>query len=360
MGIVRLTLALAVLLSHLQGPFAFISGALAVQSFFIISGFYMALVLDGKYADRNLFYSNRLLRLAPTYAAMMLICGVSLAGFGFLGTATPEQFQTIFSNPLTAFVMAFENLFVVGQEMLFWFSIGGDGGLVFDPAGPLPSETVTVGWQGLLVPQSWSLSMELMFYALAPFLARMNWKALLGLAAAGIALRFAGHLTPVDYPLWQGRFFPTALFLFLMGMLAHRILPVAARAPKWWGYALGVAVTAALILQPLTGTKGEAVRWVFYFVIAGTTPFIFNAFRNLRWDRWIGELSYPLYLCHLFVLALVAEFVPEDAPWMVWAAIGSSLLASIALVLLIEQPVDRWRQARVKRKLAGMENPPVF
>ena len=68
MGLVRVALALAVLLSHLPlASYKFLSGGLAVQSFFIVSGFYMALVLGGKYKDVGLFYSNRLLRLFPTY-----------------------------------------------------------------------------------------------------------------------------------------------------------------------------------------------------------------------------------------------------------------------------------------------------
>lgn len=364
MGLIRLVLALAVLLSHLPGsPFKFISGAMAVQSFFIISGFYMALVLDGKYADRGLFYSNRLLRLAPTYAAMAAITAVALFVFRISATATPELFQTAYANPLTAAVMVFENIAVVGQELLFWFRISDDGGLIFDSTGVLPGETTTVGWQALLVPQSWSLSMELMFYALAPFLARMSWKAVLGVAVASIALRFAGHWLPVDYPLWAGRLFPTALFLFLLGMLAHRALPLAKRTPRAVGVVLAVVMLAVLMFLPLVlpvlGWKGEPVRFGVYLAVAATTPFIFNAFRTVGWDRWIGELSYPLYLCHLFVIAVLLQYAPEGAPWLVWAAIGASIAMSALLVMLIEAPVDRWRQARVRRSSAE-ENPPVF
>src|SRR5262245_14387299 len=62
MGLVRVALAMAVLLGHLPvASFKFMGGGLAVQSFFIVSGFYMALVLSGKYRDVGLFYSNRLL-----------------------------------------------------------------------------------------------------------------------------------------------------------------------------------------------------------------------------------------------------------------------------------------------------------
>ncbi len=358
MGVVRLILALAVVLSHMPGSgVGFISGGLAVQSFFIVSGFYMALVLDGKYADRGLFYSNRLLRLAPTYAVMLLIAGVALWVFGVSGTGADVALKAAASNPATGAITLFENIFVLGQELLFWFSVGPDGGLVFDSSGPLPSETVTVGWQVLLVPQSWSLSMEMMFYALAPFLARMSWRALLGVALASVALRFSGHLMPVDYLLWAGRFFPTALFLFLMGMLAHRALPLAARAPRWIGVILAIAMGALLIFLPKAGLVDELYRWTAYVSLAVTTPFIFNAFKNVGWDRWIGELSYPLYLCHLFVLAVVIAVTGKES---VVIGVAASLAVAVLLVLLVEKPVDRWRQRRVERRLATAENPPVF
>jgi peptidoglycan/LPS O-acetylase OafA/YrhL len=354
-GIIRLILALAVVLSHMPGSgVSFISGGLAVQSFFIVSGFYMALVLNAKYADRGLFYSNRLLRLAPTYVVMTLVVGAALFAFGFSGTGADVALKAAALNPVTAAIALFENVFVLGQELLFWFSVGPDGGLVFDSSGPLPSETVTVGWQVLLVPQSWSLSMELMFYALAPFLARMSWKAIFGIALASVALRFSGHLMPVDYLLWAGRFFPTALFLFLMGMLAHRALPLASRAPRWVGVMFAIAIGTMLVFLPKAGLVDELYRWTAYLSLTVAIPFIFHAFKNVGWDRWIGELSYPLYLCHLFVLALVVAVTGKES---VLIGVTASLGVAVLLVVLVEKPVDRWRQRRVERRLSAAAKP---
>jgi peptidoglycan/LPS O-acetylase OafA/YrhL len=59
MGYLRFWLALAVLSGHL-GPLLGLSladSSAAVLGFFVISGFYMAMVLDGKYGqDRTAFY----------------------------------------------------------------------------------------------------------------------------------------------------------------------------------------------------------------------------------------------------------------------------------------------------------------
>jgi peptidoglycan/LPS O-acetylase OafA/YrhL len=345
MGMVRVALAMAVVLSHLPlASYKFLSGGLAVQAFFIVSGFYMALVLDGKYKNVSLFYSNRLLRLFPTYLVMVALTIIAVYAFNASATIDPELIDRILQNPLTAFVMGIENLVMVGQEMLFWFSIDETGALVWDARGPLPDETTVVGWQGLFVPQAWSLSMELMFYAIAPFLARAGWKWIAAICVASIALRLSGaFLDNVDYLLWQGRFFPTALFLFLLGMLAHKALPFANRLPKAVGWITVLVVLAFIVTFPLLGWTDVRMRWVVYAVFAATTPFIFAAFKDNALDRWIGDLSYPIYMTQLFVIGFV---LTKEPPFGMWIGIFGTLAMSVAILVLIDHPLDRWRQRR--------------
>lgn len=346
LGLIRVALALAVLLSHLPpATFKFISGGLAVQGFFVVSGFYMSLVLCGKYNDTGLFYTNRLLRLLPAYFAMMLIAGVALFVFDASATASRQMFADVYSHPGTAAFFTLENLGIVGQDLLYWFKID-DGEVVFDATGAPPSDELPAGWQALIVPQSWSLSLELMFYAIAPFLTRLHWKWLAAICVASIGLRVAGYWMPVDYGLWQGRFFPTVLFLFVLGMLAHRAMPLVARLPWWTGYPVNAALLGAIILLPPSGIDPETGRWGMYFAIAAATPFVFTTFKDFAWDRWIGDLSYPIYLSHLAVIGVVLTFnVPEP----IWVTLGATLAISIGLKLLVDQPVDRWRQRRANQ-----------
>lgn len=347
MGLLRLSLAMAVLLGHLPiASYQFVNAAVAVQGFYIISGFYMALVLDGKYSKLGRFYSNRLLRLAPTYFVVMVIAAAVLWGLNASATGSPEIFAKAFANPTTALVMAFENVAIVGQELLFWVTIAPDGTLVFDPSGALPNETTTLAWQALLVPQAWSLSIELMFYAVAPFIVRLHWQNIALIAAASLSLRFAGlALDGVSFGLWAGRFFPTVLFLFLMGVLAYKALPLAARLPKVFGWVLNAAILAAVVALPLSQVPAPAHRWIVFVGIAVAAPFLFHAFKDNALDRWIGDLSYPLYLCHLVVIGLVLTYEPHFA---MWVAIAGALALSITLLHVVEHPVDRWRQRRAQ------------
>lgn len=281
MGLIRVLLALAVLLSHLPlAHYHILSGGLAVQAFFIISGFYMALVLDGKYRDAGLFYSNRLLRLAPTYLIMLVLGAVVLFALKASVTSSPE----------------------------------------------------------------------LMFYAIAPFVTRLKWGWIALLAAASIGLRLAGHWLDVDYLLWQGRLFPTALFMFLAGVLGYRAMPFVEKAPKAVGWAAAAALIGyclgftALPLEPLTA------RWVTYAVVALTVPWVFHAFKDNALDRWIGDLSYPVYLSQLMVIGLVMTFKP---PFGYWVAILGTFALSAVVMVVVEHPVDRWRQKRLAARQAG-------
>jgi len=348
MGLIRFLLAMAVLLAHLPtSTVKFIHGGTAVQAFFVVSGFYMALVLDGKYSDKRLFYSNRLLRLAPAYFTMLLIALVALLAFEMTATATMQNHRDLYSNPISAIVLVFENIFVVGQHLLYWFMFESDGSLYLDPYGGLPTETTAVGWQGLLVPQSWSLSIELMFYAVAPWLAgRKAW--VIGLIAlASIAIRFAGIWLPVEFALWQGRLFITALFMFLFGMLAYRAFPVVLKLPRWSHFAALAAMIAMVCFLPSTQWSPSIQSWTIYVGMALGTPFAFAATRAFAIDRWVGELSYPIYLTHLVVVAGVLIY---EVPYPSWSAIAITLLMSAAILQFIERPVDRWRQRRVTQR----------
>jgi len=79
MGLLRAALAMAVVLGHtLSGRhrLMMIDPAAAVELFFIISGFYMGLILSEKYVGPKsfkLFITNRLLRLFPTYLLVLVI-----------------------------------------------------------------------------------------------------------------------------------------------------------------------------------------------------------------------------------------------------------------------------------------------
>jgi peptidoglycan/LPS O-acetylase OafA/YrhL len=58
-------------------------------------------------------------------------------------------------------------------------------------------------------------------------------------------------------------------------------------------------------------------------------PILFFAFGNHRMDRFIGELSYPIYLLHYFVIIVVATLLANFGTQK-----GLGLISAIASIIL--------------------------
>ena len=347
---IRVLLALAVLLSHLPlASYKILSGGLAVQSFFVISGFYMALVLDGKYRDAGLFWSNRILRLAPTYFFMLVLGAIALFGLKASVTSSPELMQRLFSNPVSAVVLVLQNLLVFGQDLLFWFTVDPQGNpgvrrlrrpgqgpdRLDGPAGAAVVEPVDRA--DVLRPGALRYAPE---DALGGAAGRGQHRAAPGRAPAGCrlpALAGGGCSRRCCSCSWPGCW-------------GYRALPLIERAPRALGWIAAAGLIAFCLVYTSLKLPPGPDRWVTYAVVTVTVPWIFNAFKDNRWDRWIGDLSYPVYLSQLIVIGLVLTFNP---PFPIWMAIGGTFAISIAIMLLIERPVDRWRQKRLAARQAA-------
>jgi len=94
----------------------------------------------------------------------------------------------------------------------------------------------------------------------------------------------------------------------------------------------------------------------FYLLVAVALPSLFLVSQRIRLDRWLGELSYPIYLLHMAVLSLAWVVVPlfgpfENRAWVVVGIATVTVVVSIIYVLLIDTPFERWRQRRAKAKV---------
>ena len=88
MGIIRFLLAASVICAHFGGIYGnnLIGGALAVQSFFLLSGFYIVLILEENFSVKSFqeyksFLSSRLFRLYPAYWLSLAIKFIWGVGF---------------------------------------------------------------------------------------------------------------------------------------------------------------------------------------------------------------------------------------------------------------------------------------
>ena len=79
-----------------------------------------------------------------------------------------------------------------------------------------------------------------------------------------------------------------------------------------------------------------------------TRTYVFELTRSWKFDGFLADMSFPLYLVHWPVWLFIRDRVPvpwPDYPGIVPAA--ASVIAAAVLVVLVERPVERWRASRV-------------
>jgi peptidoglycan/LPS O-acetylase OafA/YrhL len=367
MGTLRLLLAFAVVIGH-SAPIPglpLLGAGLAVKVFFVVSGFYMALILSEKYQHRTrgrwLFYSNRFLRIFPLYGLVLLVD--SLVGMICPDCVTNPAARALHaevlevSGPLVFGGLIFTELGLLGGELfslLRW--VPGEGFVWWTQAAP---EQAVRGWRTVLLPHAWTLSCEVAFYLLAPWLNGWKSRSLLLLAGlcVGLTVLLPGWMDPklaeVAVDFWA----PLQMGFFIAGMLAWRL---SKRWPEGFEGRLGGLLGLLLFGCILTFDLVTQISWrgsmllLFALAVVGV-PALFARFRSTGWDRTIGDLSYPVYLCHLLPVNTLAVY---GAQWLDMPQFSSSvafpLLAIVlscgmawALAMLIDKPLDAWRQRRL-------------
>ena len=364
MGLIRLLLAVSVIAAHAGPIFGnnLVGGTTAVETFFVISGFYMALVLNEKYVPEagrltwagayQLFAQARHLRLFPMYlivlAASVLFFALAPATIG--DHASPGAYWAHYGHvlsPATLVTLAATNLLLFGQDVVMFLGVSPHtGSLYFTKAffdEPLPA------YRFLYVPQAWSLGIELLFYVLAPLIVRRPWWVAAGLIVASTGVRVVtykllGHNDP-----WTYRFFPSELAFFMLGSLVYRTYEAirarnAYRAPVAW------ALFALMVLAIVTHQwfNGPKYSLIYYALVLVSFPMIFLLTKNSAVDRFIGDLSYPVYICHMLVLDALRLRYPQVNPAIAAAA---AVALSTFLLVAIDRPVDHMRQVIVSRRI---------
>ena len=90
--------------------------------------------------------------------------------------------------------------------------------------------------------------------------------------------------------------------------------------------------------------------WLYYVGLLIVIPFVFSYTKKNRFDRFIGELSYPAYIIHTLIITLTVALFPGISNSAVYplVVIVATMVVSILLALFVDRKVDGWRQKRLR------------
>jgi len=361
MGLIRFLLAVSVIIAHSTPIFGIrlVGGQTAVQAFFILSGFYMALVLNEKYIGENnsykLFITNRLLRLYPIYWTVLILTVLFFLMVLFFNSDTNNSilYNYIKHNKdlgLSSYLLLMcSNAFILFQDAIMFLGVGSDRNLIFVSNF---YSTDPMLWTFLFVPQAWSVSIEIMFYLIAPLLLKRNLVLISVLAIITFGIRILFYRNGFNQDPWTYRFFPFELGYFLLGTLSYHIY-IKIRRFKISKTTLITIFSIVLLYSVIYPRFGNIGNYIYLLIFAISLPFIFILTKDSKLDSYIGNLSYPMYISHIFIFFVVRII---NLPFLTNSGIKLTFITVILSVLLheiISTKIELFRQRRLKLKEVG-------
>lgn len=328
-------------------------GYLAVDFFFLLSGFVIGYAYDDRWHNMTLgdFFKRRLVRLQPM-VAMGMVIGALL-----------YYFQTAKVLPLAGHAPVWQVLLLtlLGSLMV-----------------PVPPALDVRGWNETypLNGPGWSLFFEYIANVLYAVLVRRFSKLALGVLVALSAAALL-HLTLTRpegdvvggwslEPLQLRIGFTRVMFPFFGGLLLYRVVQPG-RVPHafLWSSLLVVAVLAMPRLgglgRPWLNGLYESLSIILVFpliIYLGASGELLSA-ASQKLCRFLGDISYPIYITHYPLIYIYTAWVLNHkvsvSDGLPVAAL--TFLAAVALAYaclkFYDEPVREW----LRKKMAAREKP---
>jgi peptidoglycan/LPS O-acetylase OafA/YrhL len=371
-GYLRILLALSVAVGHLQShiygapdsTIIFIGPVVAVKMFFIISGFYMAMIYSRHYSAKGAFWISRAARLFPAYWMTMAFCIAVTLLFKTpnVGPLINLDFWYLVRDPIALLLITLSNLTFLGIDFGFITCV---------QSASVPHFVLTLDAQcpsgyALLVersvvPPAWTLSLEWYFYLIVPMVSRWKTRSVAFLAGCSFVLALAISIFANFNP-WHRSFFPAELYLFLLGFLAFRLKDAI---PRPVATICTPSVVAIILLYQhipiLDWLNPAGLNIALYLAFAMALPTLFAYGNYLPGERLVGDLSYPIYICHGAVeTVLLALLLHNWVSLEVWVFVNVVTITSAsALLLRATAPAERFRM-QFKSTSPPMSSLPTF
>jgi len=338
-GTLRYFLAMMVVVGHLWPQLVPNMGSYAVFAFYTLSGYLMTLVLKSAYRHANgtwHFLTNRALRIYPPYIAVLFM---SIIIFYSIRTI-PEEFN-FFRLPVS-YNDWLKNIFIFGLK-----------------AGAAKPKLVGVAW---------TLYVELFYYVtMAFFLVRTRITTIIWFCAS---ILFTGYtiVRGYDFALRYETLIAGSL-PFSTGAMIYLFKDELRIITKKYFIIIIALYSLNLVLTRRLGWEYMNLAGLYVSYILSACAIIYladvSSVNRPRWfaqfDQFLGDLSYPIYLCHwpvaIYISCIFYSGILPRSSRLFFVSIIFINVISLIIHVLIEKNVNRVR-ARVKTQGIHLRLPP--
>ncbi|MDO3626715.1 acyltransferase [Mucilaginibacter sp. BT774] len=329
-------------------------GYLAVDFFFLLSGFVVAYAYDDRWTKMTQwdFYKRRLVRLQP-----MVVLGSIIGAALFYFQVSPVAFPNIASTPVWEVLL----LMVIGATLI-----------------PVPVSMDIRGWQEMhpLDGPAWSLFFEYIANILYALAVRRFSKLALSILVSLAGCMMIGYLifgpqgdliggwSITGDQLFVG--FTRVLYPFFAGVLLCRIGGIIRIKNAFWWSSLMILIALSI---PRIGDEhhlwmngiydAACVIFVFPVIVSIGAGGILHSARSERICKFFGDISYPLYITHYpLIYVFTAWVVNNKIPLGVHGMLMGLLLVIVSIAIayaslkLYDEPVREWLKKKVLMKKA--------
>jgi hypothetical protein len=340
MGIIRFLLAISVLVAHTNSfdNLLFFGAQNSVQLFYIISGFLISYILNEKKNYENSiikFYFNRILRIYPIYIFVLILTVIYI--FFLNSFSSLDNFKNF--NLQTKALVIFSNIIILTQDWLHFIS-------VVDFSIKLNLNIKNPLSQWLIVGPAWTLGLEMTFYIIAPFIIKKKLRILIFIFISAFFRLFLIKEGLYKSQPWSYMFFPSELHLFLLGTLSHLVLSglyikIFKKNYLFISKIFTYFFLIFIIFYPYIKIESGVIKIaILFFLFLLILPMLFCFQNNNFYDKSIGVLSYPIYICHEFIINILKFFFNLNQTTFIFLAIFCSIIFSIFLNIFVQKKFE--------------------
>lgn len=335
-------------------------GYLAVDFFFVLSGFVIGYAYDDRWGRMTTwdFFKRRLIRLQP-----MVVLGTLIGGFWFYFSAAPG-FELVMQTPWWKLLL----IMVLGCIMF-----------------PTPPSMDIRGWKEInsLNGAQWSLLWEYVANILYAVFVRRFSTAMLGIFVLlsafltvdlALNLDVTGLLAVREYARYTviGGFGLTPdqiyigvcrlLYPFFGGLLLYRLGKCRINLRHGGMLWCSVAVAATLVVPHIGGVEHQwlnglycavVILIVYPAIVAAGAGSTLVGRKTTAVCKFLGMISYPLYITHYPMIYVQMNWAAQhaDAPLgtHIWVAVSifiASIAVAYASVKVYDLPIRAWLSER--------------